>query len=92
MKNFFRAFRIALQYRITFVSCICCSLMVAILWGGNITAIFPIVDVIMEGKSLPQWIDEEIVAGHEKVKTYQAAAVALKTEIQTATMNGAEER
>ena len=59
MKNFRRAIAIAFRHRFTVTASLVCSLAVAILWGGNITAIYPVVDIVMNNKSVPQYLDEQ---------------------------------
>ena len=39
--------------------CVCTAVIIALLWGGNLTAVFPIVEVIMNDHSLPEWIDQK---------------------------------
>ena len=53
MSNFARVIRIALRHRSTVAAAILCSLVVAVLWAGSITAVLPIVDGVMHGKSIP---------------------------------------
>ena len=60
MTNFVRVISLALRHRLTVGASILCSLIVALLWGGNITAIYPIVDVVMNDKSIPEWLDERV--------------------------------
>ena len=60
MTNFARVIRLALRHRLTVVASIVCSLIVALLWGGNITAIYPIVDVVMNDQSIPEWMDHRV--------------------------------
>jgi len=60
MNNFGRALRLALRYRFTFWASIVCAMAVAILWGGNIGAIYPLVAVTAEGRSLHKWAQVEI--------------------------------
>jgi ATP-binding cassette subfamily B protein/subfamily B ATP-binding cassette protein MsbA len=62
MRNhpFVRVLKLALAQRVNVALCIVSSLTVAVLWGGNLTAVFPVVDVIMNDQSLPQWVDMEI--------------------------------
>jgi ATP-binding cassette subfamily B protein/subfamily B ATP-binding cassette protein MsbA len=43
------------------------SLVIAVLWGGNLTAVFPVVDVIMNDQSLPSWIDQKITESKREV-------------------------
>ena len=60
MKNFGRALRLALHYRWTFAGSVVCALMIAVLWGGNIGTVYPIVEVAFQGQSLHQWVDVRI--------------------------------
>ncbi|RIK83549.1 MAG: ABC transporter ATP-binding protein [Planctomycetota bacterium] len=59
MKNFYRVISLAFRHKLTVAASLLCSLAVAVLWGGNITAIYPVVDVIMLNKSIPQYVDEK---------------------------------
>jgi ATP-binding cassette subfamily B protein/subfamily B ATP-binding cassette protein MsbA len=43
------------------------SFVIAMLWGGNLTAVFPVVDVIMNDQSLPQWIDQKVAESKREV-------------------------
>ncbi len=58
MSNFVRVIRLALRHRLTVFGSLACSLVIAVLWAGNLTAVLPIVDAVMQGKSIPEWIDE----------------------------------
>lgn len=60
MKSFRRALKLALSYRLRLLAVIACAVGVAIFWGGNIGALYPIVEVAFRGKSLQQWVDDEI--------------------------------
>jgi ATP-binding cassette subfamily B protein/subfamily B ATP-binding cassette protein MsbA len=57
----------AFAQRVTVTACILTSLAVAVLWGGNLTAVFPVVDVIMNDQALPDWVDEEIKESDREV-------------------------
>ena len=61
MNNFARALRLALRYRLNVVGCIMSAVAVALLWMVSLTAVFPVIDVIMTDRALPQWIDDELV-------------------------------
>ncbi len=66
MRNFSRAIKVALSHRVNVAACIFTSAIIAILWGGNLTAVFPVVEVIMNDHALPDWIDQKIdEAQHE---------------------------
>ncbi|NUQ60952.1 MAG: ABC transporter ATP-binding protein [Pirellulales bacterium] len=60
MGNFGRALRLALQYRFTFMASVVCALLVGVLWGGNISAVYPLVEIAFQGKSLQHWVDGKI--------------------------------
>ena len=67
MNNFARALKIALVHRVNIVACVFTSVVIALLWGGNLTAVFPVVDVIMNDQSLPEWIDQKIAESDKEV-------------------------
>ena len=60
MKNFLRATKLAFRYRWTVLGILASSLIVAIFWGANLGTVYPIVEVVLKGRSLPAWVDESI--------------------------------
>ena len=59
------------------------SLVIAVLWGGNLTAVFPVVDVIMNDQSLPQWIDQKIAESDREVSEDRPlAGAARKAQVE----------
>ncbi len=60
MKNFSRALRGALKFRWTMAGAFFCGLMVALLWGGNLGVVYPVVEVVFQGESPHDWIDEQV--------------------------------
>ena len=67
MNHFGRALKLAFRHRWNVVGCVLTSLAVAVLWGGNFTVVGPIVDVIMNDISMPQWVDQQIAASDREV-------------------------
>ena len=63
MKQFARAVRLAFQYKLTILGAVSCSLIVALMWGINLGTVYPFVEVVFQGRSLGQWVDQEIEAG-----------------------------
>lgn len=63
MNSFVRSLKLALRYRYTLAGAVVSALFVAVLWGGNIGAVYPLVEISFKGESLPQWtagrIDEQ---------------------------------
>lgn len=74
MKNFFRIVRYSLRYRFMILAIFVSSIMVGALWVCNIAAVYPFVKVVLQQKSLPQWVTEEI----QQLETREAN---LQTEI-----------
>jgi ATP-binding cassette subfamily B protein/subfamily B ATP-binding cassette protein MsbA len=62
-------------YRRRLVTSVLCALLVAILWGVNLSAIFPVLKLLRSNKNLQEWVDEEI-AEHQKLREEQAKKVA----------------
>jgi len=61
MKNFARAVRIALRRRLTVLGILLSSITVALLWGANIGAVYPFMEVVFQQDSIHQFLDEELV-------------------------------
>ena len=58
--NFGRVVRMAIRYKFTFAASIVSALVVAVFWGANIGAVYPVVEVVLQDQSMQQWIDEKI--------------------------------
>jgi ATP-binding cassette subfamily B protein/subfamily B ATP-binding cassette protein MsbA len=67
MHSFSRALKLALAHRVNVVGCVLTACAVALLWGGNLTAVYPVVQVIMNDQSLPQWVDEALAESKREV-------------------------
>ncbi|MEC9001745.1 MAG: ABC transporter transmembrane domain-containing protein, partial [Planctomycetota bacterium] len=84
MKNFLRAVRLTLRYRWTVFFAIFCSLGVALLWSANIGTVYPIIEVVFQNKSVPQWADEEVQQLQETVRISRDAVKQHEVAIKTA--------
>ena len=73
--NFGRVVRMAIRYKYTFAATIISALAVAVLWGANIGAVYPVIEVVFKNKSLQQWVDE-------KIEENRSAAVAKTAELE----------
>ena len=60
MNNFGRALRLSLQDSYTLAASVACAVAVAVFWGGNISAVYPLVEVTTKGRSLQEWAAEGI--------------------------------
>jgi len=84
MSNFSRVIRLALRYRLTVVASIFCSLGVAILWAANIATVLPIVDGVMQNKSIPQLVDETVTTSQSQVADFDQEIRTLRKQLTKA--------
>ena len=77
MKNFARAVRIALRLRLTLAGSVACALIVAALWGGSIFAIYPLVDVVLQGDTMSQWVDGRIRYSTDAITSFEQKAARI---------------
>ncbi|WP_144992077.1 ABC transporter ATP-binding protein [Polystyrenella longa] len=66
MNNFARALPYLWPFRKRLFLSILFAVLVAILWGTNLTAIYPVVKVMLENKDLVVYADEQIAAATEE--------------------------
>ena len=59
MGQFGKVVRQALGYPLTLIAVILSSLGVAVLWGGNISAVYPLIEIAFNGQSLPAWVEQK---------------------------------
>lgn len=84
MKPFLRAVREALKYWPAVVASICCSVAVAVLWGANIAALFPIIEATLQGKSLQDWNREQIQQTQQELADHETELKTLAARIDNA--------
>ena len=65
----------ATRYRVSILLAFFCSVMVGALWGGSITTMYPVVEIVFRGDSLHDWADKRI-ANDKKI------SAELTTEIR----------
>ena len=78
MTNFYRAIREAWHYWPTLSLGILCSFVMALLWGANIIALFPVIETTIHGGNLQSWNEKRIVTVREKVVALKAEYEALE--------------
>ena len=84
MNDFGRVLKLAARYRMTIFGIVASSLLVALFWGGNIGGLFPVFKVVIRGKSLSQWADEEIIASNKRIVALTKANMQLTPTIASA--------
>ncbi|MBI3463894.1 MAG: ABC transporter ATP-binding protein, partial [Planctomycetes bacterium] len=84
MKSFLRAIRLALAYRLLVASSLFCSTAVALLWGGNIGAVYPFVEVAFKNQSLQNWVDLQIADAQSNLVSHRRELQRLEASLRTA--------
>jgi ATP-binding cassette, subfamily B, bacterial MsbA len=90
--NFGRVVRMAIRYKFTFAAAVFSALMVAILWGANIGAVYPVVEIVFKNKSVQQWVDEKIVENQAIVDKKTPELEKLQKELALAEESGVKSR
>lgn len=73
MHQFRRALRMAANYPGTIAACWVTAIFVAVLWAANLAAVMPIVDAVMQGDSVPEWLQNDFDKRSEAIATAEAA-------------------
>src|SRR5688500_8669530 len=76
MNNFVRSLKIALRYPWMLAAAIASALAVALLWGGNIGAVYPLVEISLNAESLPAWAERSVAERRTKVAAAEADLAA----------------
>lgn len=79
--SFARLLVAAARHRLTLFGSIACSLIVAFLWVANISAVWPVVDIVMKGQSVPAWFDEQTALARRLLADQSAQTSALEGEL-----------
>ena len=67
MRNFLRALKYSWVFRQRLVVSILCALVAAALWGLNFTAVYPVLKILGQNKSLLEWVDQKIDANQVEI-------------------------
>ncbi|MEM9186824.1 MAG: ABC transporter ATP-binding protein [Planctomycetota bacterium] len=84
MSNFSRALGLALHHKLGVAACLATSLLIAVLWAGNLVAVWPIVDAVMRDMSVPEWIDSMIAEDRGAIARLDARGSELAKLLQSA--------
>ena len=80
MKNFQRSLRDAFRFWPLLVLATLCSVGTGALWGINIGALFPVIEVTIAGEPLQDWIDREIDSAHSRISDVQLQVAEIEAK------------
>jgi subfamily B ATP-binding cassette protein MsbA len=84
MGNFWRTVRLSLRYYWTVAASVVCALLVAGLWGGNIGALYPLIEVVGNKQTLGQWVNKAIDESQRAVARQNAIETDLQNQLAQA--------
>lgn len=87
--NFGRLVRMAIRYKFTFLASIFAALVVAVFWGANIGALYPVVEVVLQDQSMHQWVDGKIQHSRKVIDEKTAELKQLEREASRKSGDGA---
>ncbi|MER3416060.1 MAG: ABC transporter [Gemmataceae bacterium] len=82
MRSFYRVIRYTWPYRRRLIVSVLCAALVALLWGANLMAIYPVLKILGSNQNLQKWIDEQIHAKEQDIERYLKVLDAREQEIQ----------
>jgi ATP-binding cassette subfamily B protein/subfamily B ATP-binding cassette protein MsbA len=84
MKNLHRALWMTLQYKWSLIGSFVCCLFVAVLWGANLGAVYPFVEIVMQKKTIVDWVDERTEESALQIAEKNQEIADLESEIESA--------
>ena len=90
MNQFLRALRDAIKRWPFLLGAFLCSACVAGLWGANIAALFPVIEVTLNGESLQSWNGRRLSDAEHRISAAIAEASALETSLASNSLGSAE--
>ena len=77
MKSFWNAIRDAQHHAPALVLATLCSIGIAFLWGSNIGALYPVIEMTLKGKSIQSWLEEGIQESSSQVNKIETELRAI---------------
>ncbi len=71
MTNLARLLRFAWPYRVRFGLSLACAALVAVMWGGNLGAVYPLLKILFANQNCQQWIAEQVETTKTEVEVIQ---------------------
>ena len=92
MRNFGRALRIALRRKWSITGIILTSILIAVLWGANIGTLYPLVEVVFKGDSLPGYAEKQINQADARIEELDGEIKQWSATLATADEKSAKNR
>ena len=91
MKHFRHAVWLSFKYKWSIAGSVLTSLAIAFLFCISISTVFPVIKIVLEGETAPQWVNNEIAKAENESANLNAQLVTLAAKQKNAT-NEAEKK
>ncbi|MEC7409021.1 MAG: ABC transporter ATP-binding protein [Planctomycetota bacterium] len=91
MNDFGRVLRIAARNRWSLLGVLTSSFIIALLWGANIGTLYPMVEVVFQGESIPEYAERRILETDEMVGELEGELLTIKEQLKTSSGNERQE-
>ena len=85
MKNFSRVLKIACRRRLPLVGVLLTSLLIAVLWGANISTLYPMVEIVFNGDTAADYVGDQIRERSGEIKSLQEEIALAESKEQSTT-------
>ncbi len=82
MHDFRRVLRLVAKRRWALTGCLGTSLFVAMLWGLNIGALYPMVEIVFKGDGVPGYVDQELVNSRATIVECEQEIASLDEQLE----------
>lgn len=83
MSNFFKAIRESLYLAPVVALATLCSIGIALLWGGNITALAPVIEITLSNQSIQSWVEKKKEELNREIETLEAQRLETPNDDKT---------
>lgn len=84
MNSFWRVLRLTLVRRGLIAAILLVSTTIALLWGGNIGVIYPVIEILSSGKPMQHWIERKIEDAEQKLDDLDQQLAAANSDSKPA--------
>ncbi|MDO5113090.1 MAG: ABC transporter ATP-binding protein [Planctomycetia bacterium] len=68
--NFYRVLKVSFRYKWSILFSILSALGVGVMWGANLSAVYPFMEITFKGQTLQAWIDQTIAESESEIENF----------------------
>lgn len=83
MHSFIKALRLTARHYYAITAIACTSAVIALLWGANIGTLYPMVEIVFKGDSIPEYVDQSILDNRSEIERLTTERVRLQARLSS---------